>query len=70
MDNLTATELKTLNNISRSLNPEVSLGNKLQEIIGVVGETGTPSMLSLQPLRLVLPAFVSMAKLSQLATIV
>jgi len=42
MDNLTATELKTLNNISRSLNPEVSLGNKLQEIIGVVGETGTP----------------------------
>ena len=42
MTNLTNTELKVLNNLSRVMNPDVLLGNKLQEIIECVGETGTP----------------------------
>ena len=42
MNALTATELKVLNNLSQVHNPAVSLGAKLQEIIGVSGETGTP----------------------------
>lgn len=42
MNALTATELKVLNNLSQVHNPAVSLGEKLQEIIGVSGETGTP----------------------------
>jgi len=42
MNNLTAEELSVLNNLSRVLNPSVSLGAKLQEMIGVLGEEGTP----------------------------
>lgn len=42
MNALTATELKVLNNLSQVHNPAVSLGAKLQEIIGASGETGTP----------------------------
>ena len=42
MNKLNALELKVLNSISQRLNPHVTLGNKLQEIIGCVGETGTP----------------------------
>lgn len=42
MNKLTTLELKILNSISQRLNPTVTLGNKLNEIIGCVGETGTP----------------------------
>lgn len=42
MNELTALELKILNSISQRLNPTVTLGNTLNEIIGCVGETGTP----------------------------
>ena len=42
MTNLTATERKVLNNMSKVLDPDVLLGDKLQEIIGCVGEGGTP----------------------------
>lgn len=42
MNNLTSTELKIFNNLSRNMNPVVLLGDKIQEIIDATGETGTP----------------------------
>ena len=42
MDNLTVTEKKLFNNLSQVLNPVVKLGDKIEEIISLVGETGTP----------------------------
>lgn len=42
MNKLNALELKIINSISQRLNPTVTLGDKLNEIIGCVGETGTP----------------------------
>jgi len=42
MNKLSTLERKILNSISQRLNPTVSLGTKLDEIIGCVGETGTP----------------------------
>jgi hypothetical protein len=42
MNKLTAAELAVLNNMSKVLNPAVLLGDKLQEIIGASGETGSP----------------------------
>jgi hypothetical protein len=42
MENLTAVELKTLNNVSQVLNPNVVLGTILQNIITVLPTTGTP----------------------------
>ena len=43
MNNLTNTELQVMNNITRVLNSNVSLGNRLQEIIGYLGKEGTPT---------------------------
>lgn len=43
MNNLTNTELSVMNNITRVLNPNVSLGNRIQEIIGYLGKEGTPT---------------------------
>lgn len=43
MTNLTAKELKIFNNLSRVQSPSVSLGNKIQEIIGAIhGTSGSP----------------------------
>lgn len=43
MNNLTAKELKIFNNLSRVQSPSVSLGNKIQEIIGAIhGTSGSP----------------------------
>jgi len=43
MTNLTAKELKIFNNLSRVQSPSVSLGNKIQEIIGAIhGTPGSP----------------------------
>lgn len=42
MNPLTATELQVLNNLSQVLNPTVSLGAKLAELIAASGEAGTP----------------------------
>lgn len=42
MNNLTTIEKKVLNNVSRTLNPQVSLGDKLDEILSASGSSGTP----------------------------
>ncbi len=42
MNSLTATELKVLNNLSKVQDPNVLLGAKIQELIGALGEAGTP----------------------------
>jgi len=42
MNQLTNTELKFLNYLSQGLNPTVNLGDKIEEIIDSIGETGTP----------------------------
>ena len=42
MNKLNALELRVLNDMSRQHNKSVSLGDKVNEIIGCVGETGTP----------------------------
>lgn len=42
MNKLTTTEKKVLNNMSKVLDVNVKLGDKVDEIIGLVGETGTP----------------------------
>jgi hypothetical protein len=42
MDDLTATELKVLNNVSRRYNTTVELGTKVQALIDRIPSTGTP----------------------------
>lgn len=42
MDKLTTIEKKLLNNITQVHNSEVKLGDKIDEMIGLVGESGTP----------------------------
>jgi len=42
MTNLTLTEKNVLNNLSRVINREVSLGDKLDEMVNAVGVSGTP----------------------------
>lgn len=42
MDQLTTAEKKLLNNLTQVHDPEVKLGDKLAEMIGLVGEEGTP----------------------------
>lgn len=43
MNNLTSTELQIMNNITKVFNPNVGLGNRIQEIIGYLGKEGTPT---------------------------
>ena len=42
MNNLTTNENKILNNVSRALDPDVRLGDKLDEILSGSGSNGTP----------------------------
>ena len=42
MNNLTTNENKILNNVSRALDPDVRLGDKLDEILNGSGSNGTP----------------------------
>jgi hypothetical protein len=42
MEKLTAQEKKILNNVTQVMNPNVKLGDKIEEVIGAISEDGSP----------------------------